>query len=112
MGKRTKKVGIVGKYATRYGASLRKMVKKIEISQHDTYECAFCGKKTVKRTCVGIWKCKHCCKTIAGGAWAPTTGAALTARHNIQRLRKLMQTGASQTTEATPQAQPQAAAKK
>jgi large subunit ribosomal protein L37Ae len=28
MTKRTKKVGIVGKYGTRYGASLRKIVKK------------------------------------------------------------------------------------
>uniref|UniRef100_A0A0K8RLN4 Putative ptz00255 60s ribosomal protein l37a n=1 Tax=Ixodes ricinus TaxID=34613 RepID=A0A0K8RLN4_IXORI len=32
MAKRTKKVGIVGKYGTRYGASLRKMAKKIEIT--------------------------------------------------------------------------------
>ncbi|KAK6037541.1 hypothetical protein COOONC_24954 [Cooperia oncophora] len=31
MAKRTKKVGIVGKYGTRYGASLRKMVKKMEM---------------------------------------------------------------------------------
>ncbi|KAI4588285.1 hypothetical protein MJG53_002693 [Ovis ammon polii x Ovis aries] len=43
--KRTKKVGIVGKYGTRYGASLRKMVKKIEISQHAKYTCSFCGKE-------------------------------------------------------------------
>ena len=42
--KRTKKVGVVGKYGTRYGASLRKMVKKIEISQHSKYACYFCGK--------------------------------------------------------------------
>lgn len=45
--KRTKKVGIVGKYGTRYGASLRKMVKKIEISQHAKYTCSFCGKVSV-----------------------------------------------------------------
>ena len=42
--KRTKKVGIVGKYGTRYGASLRKMVKKMEITQHAKYTCSFCGK--------------------------------------------------------------------
>lgn len=42
--KRTKKVGIVGKYGTRYGASLRKQIKKIEVSQHSKYFCPFCGK--------------------------------------------------------------------
>lgn len=42
--KRTKKVGITGKYGTRYGASLRKMVKKMEITQHSKYTCSFCGK--------------------------------------------------------------------
>lgn len=45
--KRTKKVGIVGKYGTRYGASLRKMVKKIEITQHSKYTCSFCGKVSI-----------------------------------------------------------------
>lgn len=42
--KRTKKVGITGKYGTRYGASLRKMVKKMEVTQHSKYTCSFCGK--------------------------------------------------------------------
>ena len=37
-------MGVVGKYGTRYGASLRKMVKKMEISQHARYTCYFCGK--------------------------------------------------------------------
>ncbi|KAI3375266.1 hypothetical protein L3Q82_021766 [Scortum barcoo] len=67
--KRTKKVGIVGKYGTRYGASLRKMVKKIEISQHAKYTCSFCGKTKMKRRAVGIWHCGSCRKTVAGGAW-------------------------------------------
>uniref|UniRef100_A0A4W6C4R5 Zgc:171772 n=1 Tax=Lates calcarifer TaxID=8187 RepID=A0A4W6C4R5_LATCA len=69
MAKRTKKVGIVGKYGTRYGASLRKMVKKIEISQHAKYTCSFCGKTKMKRRAVGIWHCGSCKKTVAGGAW-------------------------------------------
>ncbi|CAD7703572.1 unnamed protein product [Ostreobium quekettii] len=42
--RRTKKVGIVGKYGTRYGASLRKQIKKMEVSQHSKYFCQFCGK--------------------------------------------------------------------
>merc|ERR1719228_83808 len=58
MTKRTQKVGITGKYATRYGASLRKTVKKMEVSQHATYTCPFCGKDALKRQVVGIWHCK------------------------------------------------------
>jgi hypothetical protein len=44
MARHTKKVGVVGKYGTRYGASLRKVAKKIEISQRAKYTCVFCGK--------------------------------------------------------------------
>ncbi|KAK4986883.1 60S ribosomal protein L43 [Elasticomyces elasticus] len=69
MTKRTKKVGITGKYGTRYGASLRKQVKKMEITQHARYTCTFCGKTTVKRHSVGIWNCRACKKTVAGGAY-------------------------------------------
>nr|6ZU5_LPP Chain LPP, eL43 [Paranosema locustae] len=71
----TKKVGIVGKYGVRYGSSLRKRIKAIEISQHAKYECKACGKTSVKREVVGIWKCKACAFTFAGGAFAPTTSA-------------------------------------
>ena len=52
-----------------YGASLRKQVKKIEISQHARYTCTFCGKVTVKRQATGIWNCRACGKTVAGGAY-------------------------------------------
>lgn len=44
MAKRTQKVGITRKYGTRYGASIRKVVKKFEITQHAKYGCPFCGK--------------------------------------------------------------------
>jgi len=40
MTKRTKKVGCTGRYGTRYGASLRKQVKKSEVTQHAKYTCA------------------------------------------------------------------------
>eukprot|EP00389_Voromonas_pontica_P002323 GDKH01003445.1.p1 GENE.GDKH01003445.1~~GDKH01003445.1.p1 ORF type:complete len:109 (-),score=25.88 GDKH01003445.1:69-395(-) len=89
MAKRTKKAGVTGKYGTRYGASLRKLVKKFEISQHAKYTCTFCGKDTVKRDAVGIWKCRGCKRTMAGGAWTLSTPAAVTVRSTIHRLRKL-----------------------
>merc|ERR1712228_378936 len=89
MTKRTQKVGITGKYATRYGASLRKTVKKMEVSQHATYTCPFCGKCALKRQVVGIWHCKGCRKTIAGGAWVHSTTAAVTVRSAIRRLREI-----------------------
>lgn len=44
MTKRTKKVGIVGKYGTRYGGALRKIMKKFELQQHAKYVCPHCGK--------------------------------------------------------------------
>ncbi|KAK7514596.1 ribosomal protein L37ae [Phyllosticta citriasiana] len=97
MTKRTKKVGITGKYGTRYGASLRKQVKKpwmlmtsqMEVTQHARYTCTFCGKVTVKRHSVGIWNCKSCKKTIAGGAYTVSTPAAAATRSTIRRLREI-----------------------
>lgn len=77
MSKRTAKMGIVGKYGTRYGASLRKRIKTTEISQHSKYECCACGKTSVKRVVVGVWKCRSCAFTFAGGAFAPTTPAGV-----------------------------------
>uniref|UniRef100_A0A2K5CWZ9 Ribosomal protein L37a n=1 Tax=Aotus nancymaae TaxID=37293 RepID=A0A2K5CWZ9_AOTNA len=78
MAKRTKKVGIVGKYGTHYGASLWKMVKKIEISQHLKYTCSFCGKTKMKRRAVGIWHCGSSMKTVAGGAWTKMESCSVT----------------------------------
>ncbi|KAG1359236.1 60S ribosomal protein L37a [Cocos nucifera] len=105
MTKRTKKAGIVGKYAvldswkyesndtgnisgTRYGASLRKQIKKMEVSQHAKYFCEFCGKYAVKRKAVGIWGCKDCGKVKAGGAYTLNTASAVTVRSTIRRLRE------------------------
>merc|ERR1712039_452958 len=88
MAKRTKKVGICGKYGVRYGSSLRKISKKFEIAQHMRYQ-APSGKMTLRRTCVGIWQCKKSGFKVAGGAWTPTTAQAQTARTTMIRLRKL-----------------------
>jgi large subunit ribosomal protein L37Ae len=91
MSKRTRKAGIVGKYGTRYGASLRKQIQKIEISQHARYMCSFCGKEKIQRKAIGIWQCKQCFRTIAGGAWNLQTQSALMVRGTIRRLRELVE---------------------
>lgn len=71
MTKRTKKVGIAGKYGARYGSSLRKIIKKFEISQRMRYVSPFCGKPSLKREAAGIWVCTSTWRKLAGGAWQP-----------------------------------------
>lgn len=41
----------------------------MEITQHAKYTCTFCGKVTVRRHSTGIWNCKACKRTVAGGAY-------------------------------------------
>ncbi|KAJ2772243.1 60S ribosomal protein L43, partial [Coemansia nantahalensis] len=89
--KRTRKVGITGKYGTRYGASLRKVAKKLEIAQHSRYQCTFCGKNSVRRQAVGIWNCSSCRRVLAGGAWSVETPSSSTTRSAIRRLRDLQE---------------------
>ena len=88
MENRTRKVGITGKYATRYGQKLRKQVKAIEILQRVKSICPFCCKKSIKRQASGIWRCRGCRRAIAGGAWEFVTTAATTAKTTINRLKK------------------------
>jgi hypothetical protein len=40
----------------------------------------------VKRKAVGIWSCRACKKTIAGGAWTVSTTAAATVRRFVEGL--------------------------
>ena len=42
----------------------------MEVTQHARYVCTFCGKNSVKRKAVGIWECRSCQKSVAGGAYA------------------------------------------
>ncbi|XP_021027204.1 putative 60S ribosomal protein L37a [Mus caroli] len=94
MAKHTKKAEIVGKYGTCGDASLWKMAKKIEISQHAKYICSFCGKTKMKRRAIGIWHCGFCMKqwlvgqTVAGGAWTCSFVSVVTVKSAIRRLKE------------------------
>jgi large subunit ribosomal protein L37Ae len=43
----------------------------------------------VKRVACGIWKCKGCKTTFAGGAFEFATSLATTAKATMNRLKKL-----------------------
>ena len=61
MAKRTKKVGITGKFGTRYGATLRKLIRRIESQQRSKYLCPHCGKPAIKRKAAGKYHlCLYC----------------------------------------------------
>lgn len=55
MAKRTKKAGVTGKYGTRYGSAIRKIIKKFDLQQRARYVCPACGK-------VPICSCSHMSK--------------------------------------------------
>ncbi|KAH0836520.1 60S ribosomal protein L37a [Lanmaoa asiatica] len=70
------------------------LLTQMEVTQHARYTCTFCGKASIpfaysQRTAVGIWSCRACKKTIAGGAWTVSTTAAATVRSTVRRLREL-----------------------
>ena len=72
----------------RYGASIRKRYNKIKKEKTAKYVCEMCGKPAVKRLGTGIWRCRHCNTTYAGGAYSMTTAAGSTARRLIEGLQK------------------------
>ena len=74
----------MGKYGTRYGASLRKTVKKTEISQHAKNTCSFCDKTKKEMSCghLVLWFLHE---NIAGGAWTFTTTSAITVKAASER---------------------------
>jgi len=82
MAKRTKKVGSAGRFQARYGVRSRTRVRDVEIQQKAKHLCPRCGQKTVKRIGTGIWKCKKCGNTYAGGAYVPKTEQGL----NVEKM--------------------------
>ncbi|PMB69286.1 60S ribosomal protein L43 [Beauveria bassiana] len=95
MTKRTKKVGVT------YGASLRKQVKKMEVSQHAKYTCTFCGKVTVRRQSTGIWNCRSCKRTMAGGAYTVAYVFTLTYHDDMLENDAAKQLGIDYLTDGT-----------
>lgn len=75
-------------YSIRYGASLRKRQSEIKKEKSKLYRCEACGKIAVKRISTGIWRCRHCNTTYAGGAYSMSTPAGEAAKGFIEDMAK------------------------
>jgi len=62
---------IAARFRSRYGSTLRKRWNLVMLKRTRKYECPRCMHKTVVRLSVGIWQCKKCGYTFAGGAYEP-----------------------------------------
>jgi large subunit ribosomal protein L37Ae len=71
MARKTKKTGISGKFGARYGVTIRKRIRDVEREKVKRHECPSCNHKAVKRVDTGIWRCRKCGTTFAGGAYRP-----------------------------------------
>lgn len=82
----TKKVGSAGRYGTRYSALGRKQVATIERVQRAKHRCQQCGHEAVVRQGTGLWSCRKCDYTFAGGAYTPQTGAGRGAQKALKGI--------------------------
>ncbi|MFW9890424.1 MAG: 50S ribosomal protein L37ae [Candidatus Thorarchaeota archaeon] len=83
MGRKTKKVGSTGRLGARYGAKLRRRVLDIEKRRAEPQRCPSCATRALTREAVGLWSCKKCGLSFAGGAYVPFTDAGKAARRAI-----------------------------
>jgi large subunit ribosomal protein L37Ae len=71
---RTKSVKSSGRFAQRYGATLRKRVLTIEEKAEKGQRCPRCKSvNTLHRMVTGVWACKACGMKFAGGAYLAQT---------------------------------------
>ena len=75
-----KKVGPTRGLGVRYGSTVRKRYIKVITELKKPHRCPQCGFNRVKRESVGIWKCKKCEYTFAGGAYTPVTKLGVVAK--------------------------------
>jgi len=84
---RKKEAGSAGRFGARYGVTVRKRAAGIEAGLRDHHVCEKCGSRTVKRVSAGVWRCKKCGFTFAGGAYSPSTKLGEVATRDVRRLK-------------------------
>ena len=53
----------------KYGGTLRKRYARVFRIQKQARQCPVCSSMRLSRTASGIWRCKSCGYTVAGGAY-------------------------------------------
>ncbi|KAA0000742.1 MAG: 50S ribosomal protein L37Ae [Thermoplasmata archaeon] len=86
MTKRTKKVGVTGKFGARYGVKAKNKYRKIEEKQRKYHKCPKCGHVAVKRESTAIWVCRKCGAKFAGGAYVPQTDAGAEVNKTLRSI--------------------------
>ena len=81
---RTKKVGPSRGLGPRYGSTVRKRYVKVMKELKKPHRCPQCGFARVRRESIGVWKCKKCDYTFAGGAYTPTTKLGIVAKRSAK----------------------------
>ena len=61
----------------KYGGTLRKRYARVFRTLKQARSCPACASKRLARTSSGIWKCKSCGYTVAGGAFVLTQAKAI-----------------------------------
>ena len=75
-----KKVGPTRGLGVRYGSTVRKRYARAIAGLKKKHRCPQCGFVKVKRVSVGVWSCRKCDYTFAGGAYMPTTKLGIVAK--------------------------------
>lgn len=78
MSRRTKKVGIAGKYGPRYGIRIRRRLQEVESLKQEKHPCPQCLTGVLKRVSTSIFECRKCGVKIASSAYYPTPPRAIT----------------------------------
>jgi len=76
-----------GRFGPRYGRFIRKRVVEVEELEKATHTCPRCDQLAVKRKGTGIWACRKCGFTFAGGAYVPQTPTFRIAQRSIEKPR-------------------------
>lgn len=67
-----------GSLGVRYGFTLRRRAADVLVRRRAKHKCPNCARGILKRVGVGIWTCRKCGHTFAGGAYEPHTKSGLT----------------------------------